>query len=54
MRAIVEDYLQSLFYKDENIQKILPQLENAVMAGKIPATTAAQQLVDAFEKQREK
>ncbi|KAA3615560.1 MAG: methylmalonyl Co-A mutase-associated GTPase MeaB [Calditrichaeota bacterium] len=50
MRAMVEEYLQSIFYKNEAILHALPQIENAVMAGKMPATTAAQKLVDIYEK----
>lgn len=49
MRSMVEEYLRALFYKHPEIESKLPAIENAVMAGKIPATTAAQQMVDMFE-----
>ena len=51
MRAMIEEYLQSVFYKNSKIQQSLPHIENEVMAGKIPPTIAAEQLVSLFELQ---
>lgn len=50
MHAIVNEYLQDLFHKDVEVKKILNDVESAVVSGKMPATTAAQKLLDIFEK----
>ena len=48
MRALIEGHLKEQFYENPEIQKLLPKLDEAVMAGEIPATMAAQQLLEAF------
>jgi LAO/AO transport system kinase len=48
MRALIEGHLKEEFYENPKVQELLPKLDNAVMAGEIPATMAAQQLLEAF------
>ncbi|MCL1908014.1 MAG: methylmalonyl Co-A mutase-associated GTPase MeaB [Holophagaceae bacterium] len=48
VRAIVEGHLREQFYADEEIQRLLPGLDREVMNGEIPATTAAQVLLEAY------
>jgi len=48
MRALIEGQLKEEFYENPNVQALLPKLDDAVMAGEIPATAAAQQLLGAF------
>ncbi|MCL1892796.1 MAG: methylmalonyl Co-A mutase-associated GTPase MeaB [Holophagaceae bacterium] len=52
LRAIVEGYLIEQFYANDQIQQLLPLLDSAVMNGEIPATTAAQKLLDTFDADR--
>ncbi|MDR1841445.1 MAG: methylmalonyl Co-A mutase-associated GTPase MeaB [Holophagales bacterium] len=49
LRAIVEGHLLERFYADQKIQRLLPVLDSAVMNGEMPAATAAQRLLEAFE-----
>jgi LAO/AO transport system kinase len=46
MYFIVNEYLQTLFLKNPEVNKMLPELEQAVVSGEMPATVAAQRLVD--------
>jgi LAO/AO transport system kinase len=48
MRALIEGHLKEQFYENPEVQRLLPKLDDAVMAGEISATTAAQQLLGAF------
>jgi LAO/AO transport system kinase len=48
VHAIVRETLLARFRSDEKVQEILSELESAVMYGRLPATTAAQRLLDAF------
>jgi len=48
MRALIEGHLKEEFYENPKVQELLPKLDNAVMAGEIPATMAAQQLLETF------
>lgn len=47
--AMVEEYLQNRFFQHPDIKRVLPEIEQAVIAGTLPATVAAQQLVNVFE-----
>ncbi len=49
MHAMIEEYLHSVFFKNTGIQQVLPQIENAVLSGKMPPTIAAQKLAEIFE-----
>ncbi len=44
LHTLIEEQLRARFYNQPAIREQLPQLEQAVMEGKIPATAAAQQL----------
>jgi len=48
--ALVEEHLRHLFKHHPDIKSYLPEIEKAVMAGKLPVTTAAKILIDKFEK----
>jgi len=48
VHAMVQDHLHSKFKAHPKVKALLPELEKAVMAGELPATTAASQLLDAF------
>jgi hypothetical protein len=48
MRALIEGHLKEQFYENLEVQRLLPILDEAVMAGEMPATSAARQLLDAF------
>lgn len=48
VHAIVRETLLTHFRNSEAVQEILGELESAVMHGRLPATTAAQRLLDAF------
>ncbi|MDR0498155.1 MAG: methylmalonyl Co-A mutase-associated GTPase MeaB [Holophagales bacterium] len=52
VRAIVEDHLLDRFYAKQEIQQLLPVLDNAVMNGKMSAAIAAQKLLETFESNR--
>jgi LAO/AO transport system kinase len=49
MQAIVEEHLHALFFNHPGVQKVLPEIEQAVLAGELPPTVAAQQLLEKFE-----
>lgn len=49
MRAMIEEHLLAVFYKDAAVQTQLPEIENAVIAGKMLPTTAAQKLIELWE-----
>lgn len=48
VHAIVRESLLARFNNSEQVQAIIAELESAVMHGRLPATTAAQRLLDAF------
>jgi len=48
VHTIIGEHLQELFHRHPEIQRLLPELERAVMAGEVTATTAARNLLDAF------
>jgi LAO/AO transport system kinase len=50
MRAMVEEALRERFLANPAVQARLPELERAVMAGELPAASAAQALLDAFDR----
>jgi LAO/AO transport system kinase len=47
--AMMEDHLRSLFFSHPNVADLLPELEKAVIEGSLPVTSAARQLLAAFE-----
>lgn len=49
MEAIVAEHLHTIFFNHPGIQSILPQIEQAVLSGKMPPTTAARLLLRKFE-----
>ena len=49
MRALITEHLQTRFFNDPGVQSILPQVEQAVTAGKMPPTIAVQKLLNKFE-----
>ncbi len=49
VRAMVEEHLRTRFYQHPGVQKLLPQVEQAVIGGTLPATVAAQRLLSEFE-----
>jgi LAO/AO transport system kinase len=51
--AMVEEQLRSRFYRHPVIERMLPQLEQAVVAGTMPATVAAQELLKSFDEQKQ-
>jgi len=48
VRALIEGQLKEEFYENPKVQALLPKLDDAVMSGEMPATAAAQQLLEAF------
>jgi LAO/AO transport system kinase len=48
--ALISEHLTTLFYQNETIQKILPELKHQVFAGSIPPTEAATKILAIFEK----
>lgn len=50
LHSMLREKIHSLFYNNEEIQKLLPAIENAVLEGKIPVTQAAWELLQKFEK----
>jgi LAO/AO transport system kinase len=48
VHAIVREALLNRFRSNDRVAEILQELESAVMHGRLPATTAAQRLLDAF------
>jgi LAO/AO transport system kinase len=51
MRAIVEEHLHALFFNHPTIQAALPEIEQTVLDGELPPTTAAHTLLEMFEKE---
>ena len=49
VKSMVESVVLERFYSDPAVQACLPSLENDVMEGKIPASTAAQKLLVFFD-----
>jgi LAO/AO transport system kinase len=47
--AMVEEHLRTRFYQHPTVNQVVPEVEQAVIAGTLPATIAAQQLLQAFE-----
>lgn len=47
--AMVEEHLRTRFYQHPTVNQVFPEVEQAVIAGTLPATIAAQQLLQAFE-----
>ena len=45
LRALVDEGIRAAFYDRPAVQALLAEVEAAVMAGRLPATTAAQQLL---------
>jgi LAO/AO transport system kinase len=48
--ALIKERLEYLFYHNETIQKMLPELKREVLSGNIPPTEAAQKVLSLFEK----
>lgn len=48
LHALVGEHLQELFRTHPRIRTLLPELEQAVRAGRMPATAAARALIEAF------
>lgn len=49
MRAMVEEQLKERFFSHPRIQALLPELEQAVVEGRLPAASAATRLLKAFD-----
>jgi len=49
MRAMVEEQLRERFFSQPRVRELLPELEAAVVAGRLPAATAAARLLKAFD-----
>jgi LAO/AO transport system kinase len=47
--AMVEEYLHTHFFSHPSVEGLIPQLEVAVIEGSLPVTSAARQLLAAFE-----
>ena len=50
MYETIDNDLKNLFYRNENISKLLPQLEKNVMEGKISSFAGASMLITEFQK----
>lgn len=50
IHALIKERLHSLFYHNPKIISKLPEIEKEVVKGKLPPTTAAQELLEIFEK----
>jgi len=48
LRALIESHLVEKFYANNEIQRLLPAMDAAVMSGEMPAAAAAQKLLEAF------
>jgi LAO/AO transport system kinase len=51
LHSMLREKIHGLFYNNEEIQKMLPEIENEVLEGQIPVTQAAWELLQKFEKQ---
>lgn len=49
VRAMLDEHLLSRFYQHPSVQHVLPQIEQSVMDGTMPATVAVQSLLHVFE-----
>jgi LAO/AO transport system kinase len=49
MRAMVEEQLKERFFSHPGVQALLPELEQAVVGGRLPAASAATRLLKAFD-----
>ena len=49
LHSLVNERLRDTFYRAEVIEKILPDIERKVMAGKLPAVQAARELLKTFK-----
>ncbi|OQY28077.1 MAG: methylmalonyl Co-A mutase-associated GTPase MeaB [Candidatus Cloacimonetes bacterium 4572_55] len=49
-RSMIKEHLQERFFNHPEIVRIRPKIENAVVQGEMPATTAVKKLLDAYEK----
>jgi LAO/AO transport system kinase len=49
MRAMIEEELHHRFFRDPQIQKLLPALQRAVEAQSLPAATAVRRIMAAFQ-----
>jgi LAO/AO transport system kinase len=47
---MLEERLHDLFYRHPAVQQLLPEVERQVMDGSLPATRAAWQLLERFER----
>lgn len=54
MADIINEYLQNLFWQNAEIKPKLQQLEAEVLAGTLPPTSAAEQILKLFEQQLKK
>ena len=50
MRAMVEEQLRERFFAHPEVASLLPDLEGAVLEGRLPAATAASRLLQAFDR----
>jgi LAO/AO transport system kinase len=46
MYTLVDEHLRSYFYESEAVRALLPEMENSVMAGTLPASAAARRLLE--------
>lgn len=49
VQSMIEEHLKTLFFNHAGVKSIRPQIEQAVLAGTMPATVAAQVLLEKFE-----
>ncbi len=49
LHALVDDQIRAYFYGRPSVREALPRLEEDVMAGRLPATAAARQLLDLLD-----
>ncbi len=49
MRAMVEEQLRERFFAHPQVAALLPELDDAVQGGRLPAATAASRLLQAFD-----
>ncbi|RFU64224.1 methylmalonyl Co-A mutase-associated GTPase MeaB [Peribacillus saganii] len=48
MHTLIDEQLQKMFYRNENVQLLLPELENRVMSGKETVSNAVTQVFNVF------
>ncbi|MCA9925827.1 MAG: methylmalonyl Co-A mutase-associated GTPase MeaB [Anaerolineales bacterium] len=49
LHTLIAEQLQQIFYDLPEVKEMLPEVETAVMAGRLPTTAAAQKLLSLFE-----